>query len=418
MHFNRGTVPLNVADITRFEWRLCIFSFVRTVWFYLPILVHHIVVELRAAGADQPHALAMSTLVIFSLGILLAEYPSGVFADWVGRKQALALSCLLHAAGISLYAISSTLPALFAGQLVLGFGAAFRSGADSALLHSHLERAGVPERYSAALARMRIATNSAIVVGCFAGGLLYAWWPTAVFIGTALCSLVALVPLSGLEEPPRRVAHRRYLDVLRESLAEVRGNAPARAIMLLGGVGVTFFLFVFWTTQSYLVEIGAPVKHTGFLIGATALLSAISLTALAWLSASRRRHSVAVGLLLCTIPLALLATATAYRAGWLWLGAGCLITIAMGQALFHNLVNVRLQQLVPDAVRASMVSLESWIGSLLYVPIFPIGGALLDVWGIDGGYRAIAALVLLPSFLLYILAWRCGVWHVETPSTP
>jgi hypothetical protein len=410
-------VPLNVADITRFEQRLCVFSFVRTVWFYMPVLVHHIVVELRAAGAEQPHALAMSTLVIFSIGILLAEYPSGVFADWAGRKRALALSCLLQAAGISLYAVSSTLPALFAGQLVCGLGAAFQTGADSALLHSHLERAGVPERYSAALARMRIATNGAIVVGCFGGGLLYAWWPTAVFIGTALCSLAALVPLSGLEEQPRPVAHRRSIDVLRESLAEVRRNGPARAIVLLGGVGVTFFLFVFWTTQSYLVEIGAPVKHNGFLIGATALLSAISLTALAWLSASRRRHGVAVGLLLLTIPLALLATAIAYRAGWLWLGAGCLITIAMGQALFRNLVNVRLQQLVPDAVRASIVSLESWIGSLLYVPIFPIGGVLLDVWGIDGGYIVIAALVLPPSVLLYILARRYGVWHVDTPST-
>src|SRR5205807_2628416 len=163
-------------------------------------------------------------------------------------------------------------------------GAAFRSGADSALLHSHLERAGTPDRYSAALARMRIATNGAIVVGCFSGGLLYAWWPTAVFIGTALCSLAALVPLSGLEEP------------------------------------------------------------------------------------SRRRHGVAVGLLLFTIPLVLFATATAYRAGRLWLGAGFLITIAMGQVLFRSLMNVRLQQLVPDAVRASIVSLESWLGSLLYVP--------------------------------------------------
>jgi len=126
--------------MTRFERRLCVFSFVRTVWFYLPVLVHHIVVELRAAGADQPHALAMSTLVIFSIGMLLAEYPSGVFADWAGRKQALAVSCLLHAAGMALYALSSTLPALFVGQFVVGIGAAFRSGADSALLHSYLDR--------------------------------------------------------------------------------------------------------------------------------------------------------------------------------------------------------------------------------------------------------------------------------------
>ena len=112
----------------------------------------------------------------------------------------------------------------------------------------------------------------------------------------------------------------------------------------------------------------------------------------------------------------LFATATAYRAGRLWLGAGFLITIAMGQVLFRSLMNVRLQQLVPDAVRASIVSLESWLGSLLYVPVFPIGGALLDMWGIDSGYMAIAALVLPPSCVLYVRARRRGVWHVETPS--
>ncbi len=324
---------MNASDVARFERRLYVFTFVRAVWFYLPVLVHHIVGELREAGADQPHTVAMSTLVLFSIGMLLAEYPSGVFADWAGRKRALVLSCVLNTAGASIYVLSSSLLALFAGLLVFGLSAAFRSGSDSALLHSHLERAGAPERYSAALARLRIASNSGIVFGCFAGGFLYAWWPTAVFVGTALFSFSALIPLAGLEEPPRPVAHHHYLGVLRASVAEVRHNAPVRAMLLLGGVGSTFFLFVYWTTQSYLVEIGAPVERNGYVIGATSMLAAILLTALSWLAASRRRHRIAMGGLLFAIPFALLVTAAAYRAGWLWLGAGFLVATAMGQEM-------------------------------------------------------------------------------------
>lgn len=198
---------MHASDITRFERRLYVFTFVRAVWFYLPVLVHHIVGELRDAGAEQPHTVAMSTLVIFSVAMLVAEYPSGVLADWAGRKRALALSCVLNLIGASIYVLSSSLLALFTGQFVFGLSAAFRSGSDSALLHSHLERAGVPERYSAALARLRIASNSGIVTGCFTGGLLYAWWPPAVFVGTALFSLAALVPLYSLEEPPRPTVH-------------------------------------------------------------------------------------------------------------------------------------------------------------------------------------------------------------------
>ncbi len=369
-------------------------------------MVHHIVGELRLAGADQPHTVAMSTLVIFSIGMLVAEYPSGVFADWAGRKRALALSCVFNIVGASIYVMSSSLMALFAGQFIFGLSAAFRSGSDSALLHSHLERAGVPERYSAALARLRIASNSGIVTACFTGGWLYAWWPPSVFAGTALCSLIALVLLYGFEEPPRPVVHGNYLGILRASLAQVGDHAAVRAILLLGGFGSTFFFFLYWTMQSYLVEIGAPVERNGLVVGTTSLLSAISLTALSWLAASRRRHGVAMGVLLFAIPLALLVAAVAYRTGWLWFGAGVLIVTAMGQVLFRNLTNIRLQELVPDSVRASLVSLASWLASLLYVPVFPIGGALLDAWGIDGGYAAIAVLVLLPSLPLYMLARR------------
>ena len=402
---------MRAADIARFERRLHAFTFLRAVWFYLPVLVVHIVGELRQAGAERPHAVAMSTLVIYSIAMLVAEYPSGVFADWAGRKRALALACLFNLMGASIYLMSSSFFALFAGQFVFGLSGAFRSGSDSALLHAHLERAGAPDRYSAALAQLRIASHSGIVLGCFTGGLLYAWWPPSVFVGTALFSLAALAPLYGIEEAPRPTAHGRYFDVLRASLAIVRDQAAVRAILLLGGFGSTFFIFMFWTMQSYLVEIGAAVERNGFVVGAASLLAAISLTALAWLTASRRRHGAAMGALLFAIPCALLITALAYRLGWFWLGAGVLVLSAMGQVLYRSLANVRLQQLAPDAVRASLASLDSWLASLLYVPVFPIGGALLDAWGIDGGYVAIAALVLLPSLPLYALSRRHHVWR-------
>ena len=304
---------MNGAEMTRFERRLCVFSFVRTVWFYMPVLVHHIVVELRAAGADQPHALAMSTLVIFSIGILLAEYPSGCLRTGRGARRTRGVVSA-HAAGISLYAISSTLPALFVGQFVVGVGAAFRSGADSALLHSHLERAGTPDRYSAALARMRIATNGAIVVGCFSGGLLYAWWPTAVFIGTALCSLAALVPLRVLKSRragwPIAATSVCYARASRRCAATVQ-PAPFTAQRRRCDVVCVRLLddaVVFgrdWRTGQ--AERFSD-RHHGIALGALAHGIGLAL-------GLARRHGVAVGLLLFTIPLVLFATATAYPAG-------------------------------------------------------------------------------------------------------
>lgn len=77
---------------------------------------------------------------------------------------------------------------------------------------------------------------------------------------------------------------------------------------------------------------------------------------------------------------------------------------AASAPLFRNLVNIRLQPLVPDGVRASMTSLETWAGALYYAAFFPVAGWLLDTAGPVNGYVWIATIVVLTAAPLLVAA--------------
>ena len=100
--------------------------------------------------------------------------------------------------------------------------------------------------------------------------------------------------------------------------------------------------------------------------------------------------------------LILAAVALAHRAGMHPLAATALVVGAACAPLYRNVINIRLQPLVPDPVRASLVSVEAWVGAAYYALFFPVGGWLVDATGVVTSYSILAcwmALSLLPLLL-------------------
>lgn len=384
-------------------------------FFYLPVLVHHLVGGLEEAGIARDHMASMSILALFSVGIALAEYPSGVFADWAGRGRALIAGSLLYAVGLLLYLIPASPLAFAVGQLMIGVGTAFRSSADTALLHAWLESSGEGLRYGAALARLRLWNLVGLIGSSAIGGALYTVSPALVFGLSAAAAVASALPLLGLKEQRETHLRRGYAQVLRESLHETRRNLKVQALVLLGGAGTTYFLFAFWATQAYLVETGTAPHLMGYAVALLMVLQAATMPVSARIGSFDRTNERSFPVLLVGLPAAFLVVAATGGAG-LWLpGALALIAASACQVLYRNAVNVRLQALVPDSVRASVVSLESWVGSLWYMVFFPLGGWLIDTGGVGSGYAGIAVFVAATTLPFLSLARRRGVWRAGSP---
>ncbi len=388
------------------ELRLYAHAFVARLFFYVPVLLHHMEVSLAAAHVPHPRALSLSLIALVSMGNLVAEYPSGLFADWLGRKRSLVFAGVLQALSILLFFLPSSVYSLCAAQLFIGVSTAFRTGADTAFLHGHLESIGQEHRYGRALARLRFFNVLAIAAASATGGLLYAWRPDSVFWLSALACVLGSAVLLGLREQPAAARGRGYFAVFRDSFAEARHNRPAQALMLLGGVANTYFVFSYWVTQTYLIDSGASLSSMGLTVGSISLLQALTMPLSAWTSESKRRISRLLAGVGIGLPLAFLVAALAWSFGHKGAGTLALVCVGACHVLFRNAVNLRLQALVPAEVRASIVSLESLLGSIWYMLFFPLAGVLLAWGGINRGFLALAAIVAVSVWPLLIVSLR------------
>lgn len=113
-----------------------------------------------------------SLFVLWSVTGVLAELPTGVWADTVSRRAPLALGPLVTGAGFALWVLFPSYPAFAAGFVLWGTGGALTSGAQEALVHEELVRLGAPGDYARVMGRSRAAGLTGVVAAMAVGGHL------------------------------------------------------------------------------------------------------------------------------------------------------------------------------------------------------------------------------------------------------
>src|SRR3989338_7909663 len=76
---------------------------------------------------------------LFIIVVLLLEIPSGAFADLFGRKLSLALSMVAASISFIIFGLGTSFWTFLLAQVIIAFGWALTSGADSALLYDSLK---------------------------------------------------------------------------------------------------------------------------------------------------------------------------------------------------------------------------------------------------------------------------------------
>ena len=104
-----------------------------TVYFHLPVVV----LFWQDLGLTMLEIMLLQS--IFSIAMVLLEFPSGLFADMFGRKLTLTLAALSNLIGIVLYCFAEGFYSLLAAELFIAGFIAMQSGADSAFLFDWLK---------------------------------------------------------------------------------------------------------------------------------------------------------------------------------------------------------------------------------------------------------------------------------------
>jgi MFS family permease len=361
------------------------------------------------AGLSITQAFAANAF--FTVGEVIFEVPTGVVADTWGRRASYLLGAATLLVSTLLYLLMWRIHGPFWGwalsSALLGLGFTFFSGATEAWLVDGLNATRYGGTLESAFAKGQIAMGAGMLTGTIAGGVVaqatnlgVPYVLRAAVLG--LTFVVAFVWMRDVGFTPRRTSSvvGEVRSVLRASFEQGLRNPPVRWMMLSGVFSAGVPIYGFYAMQPYLLELYGRSDYA--IAGLAAALVAASQIAGAFLvpwarKVFRRRTS------------ALLFGSGASACALLTMGFGTsfwivLVVLAVWALVFAAAMPIRqafLNELIPSAQRATVLSSDNMLASVGGAVAQPALGRVADVWGYSTSYVAASAIELLAwPFLL------------------
>jgi MFS family permease len=195
------------------------------------------------ASVSGSYALAAGVLSARMVTSALAEIPTGVFSDMIGRKKAIALGTGCITTAVLFYAIGVSYWFLVIGAILDGLAGAFYSGNNDALLYDSLDEDGTASDYAAHYGTLNALNSVGALAASVSGSIIASRsFPAAMWLSAipqAVCLLISL----RLTEPKSRARRPRNVYAhLREALRQFKTNYRLRLLSLSSILGNGFGL--------------------------------------------------------------------------------------------------------------------------------------------------------------------------------
>ena len=396
------------------------FQFVRGFHFWLPIWFLFL---------QTQHGLSYVQIgfmeVLFGIATIVAEVPTGAFADRFGRRVALGIGALGFAGATVLFA-TLNFPSLILGHLFMSITRTLMSGSDDALLYDSLRQLKRTDEYERHAGRASaVATASLLAATILAGPLVSVLdFRTVIIISAAGMGLAGLLALA-LREPPRRESDfsDTTSDTNEQSASHVSGTAvlseihtglrialrsrPVLWAILFAGVLLAtldlpeFFIQPFVRSHGVdpAITLIEGLTYSGFMLPSFVglMLGAIVAAPLsARLGERRALPAVLVVGVLVFLPL-LLADHLAIVASFALLAA-CTAAV---QPLAGGYINRR----IPSDQRATVLSIFSLLTAVMITIVIGSASVLVDAFDFQAGFTLAFAL-LLSGGIVFWAGWR------------
>jgi len=349
---------------------LAFFNFFTDFKLYSAILIIYFA---RVTGS---YALAMSLFAITMLSSALFEIPTGIFSDMLGRKKTMMLGALCSVFYTTCYAFGGTFLMLFFGAIFEGLSRSWYSGNNDAFLHDSLRDIGKKDLYAHYLGKTSAMFQAALMIGAVSGSIIAQWsfpiimWLSVIpqgvcfiisffmkepaYIGKDKTNIFSHIKISALHLWNNKVLRLlSFGDIIQFGIGESSfqfGSAFINTVWPIWAVGFSKMIsfggaFVsFWYSSKFIKKIG----------GYNALIIANVYT--------RIVNFVAYGIPTFLSP------------------------VLMGSSsLFYGINSVAqnslMQKEYTENQRATLGSLNSFIGNIFFAVFAPLLGVVADLYG-------------------------------------
>ena len=340
---------------------------------------------------------------VFHVVSMCCEIPSGMVADLIGRKRTLVLSGLVSAVGSLCMILTNAFPMILVAMGLNALSYNLVSGSREALTYDSLLEAGAQEDY------LRVsATQEKLYLAIFAAANLFSVVTVSLgyekgylisMIQGLCCSIVAF----GLWEPRRenrkeKEQKENWGRILKKHVIEsgrfVITHRLVASRMLVSGIADAGYYIVFMLLQQHFVENGIQAKW----IGIPLLL--VSFGGMIGASLGEKTGKVKIKFLL-------LAGGVIEGLLIVFSGMQALPSCILAAGLAHGIsemLTIRIgdenQKIFSSEVRATMVSVESMVYSVVMVVFSPVIGWLAEKFSIPWAFGLLGMFVGIVVCLL------------------
>lgn len=338
-------------------------------------------------------ALGMSIFSIAYVSSAVFEVPTGIISDLIGRKKTVVMGTISSVACVTLYAIGGSYWLLFGGGLFQGLSRAFYSGNNDALLHDTLKKIGRENEYHAFLGRTSSMFQIALALASLLGGFLafrsfsLVMWASVI---PQICAL--LISLQIIEPSEHTKNNSNIFSHLKESLEQFRHNYKLRLLTIATafrfslGESAYFFRSAFINTLWPLWAIGISYTLSN-LSGAVSfyfsgkVIDKFGSKRILYFEIISNRVVNFIALLFPTMLSPILMSSTS-------------LTYGVSSVATNSL----MQQEFSQQQRATMSSLNSLIGSIVFGVFSVLLGWQADLFGPATALITANVLLLIPLF--------------------
>lgn len=368
---------------------LTVFNFLLDFRPYAPVVI------LYFREVTGSFALGLGIYSIATISAALLEIPTGLFSDMVGRKKTILLGALSSALGVAVWAIGGSFWMLALGAVLEGLAQALFSGNNDALLHDTLKEAKQENRFSEFLGKTGAMFQVGLATSAILGGYLTLWSYQTVLAISVIPHVLGFILALFIVEPKihSEEIKTNIFGNLKIAFSEFLQNARLRNVSLasvLGhGIGETMFQF----GPVFIASLWAP-----WALGIARFLSHASSALGYWFAGAVIKN--------------LGATKTAFYGsfagrifGIFAVGFPTIASPVLLSVGFHGLNQVSkgtlLQKEFTDRQRATMASLNSFLGSLFFGVFAFSFGYFADNIGPRNALLIGEFLLLIPSLIFW-----------------
>jgi len=392
---------IEVKKLNNNIWKVYLFYILGGMFFSIPAIV----LFWRENGLDLFHIMLLQSF--FAFFVVLLEIPTGYFADWYGRKKTLVIASVFSLVGIITYSIGNSFADFLLAEMFFAFYISLMSGTISAFLFDTLQNLGREKEYQKiwgkALSYSMISLAVSGIIGGFIAkvGLRYTVIASIPFFALMIPVAVSMV------EPKRKklIIKDNYLKKLFEVIKEYTlkksdKSKKLRWIIVYSAIIYAFNQSVLWLYQPYFELTGIDVIYFGIVFASFQIVTAVT---------SKYAHKLEkyLGEKYSFIMLIfLVAVSFLLMSNFIFLFSFSFCFIQQFVRGFKNIiVSDYINKLVSSDIRATILSVESFFGRLLYAIIVPIFGWIADVYSLT---QALAMMGIIALFfgVLFLISFR------------